>query len=179
MRHLRPALTLVVCAVTSVAAALTIGSIGELAVAARGTSGACLLLQTSEVRRLVGVSVHDGIPTQHREGTGTVRVCKWQPIKKVNKSGRLVSFAGLAESGPDVAAAYNTVKSNDRRNIPISGLGDDAFLETNDNLRMLVGGRVLTVQIARYNQENISFTSVQGVLTAAAREALARLSMVP
>lgn len=178
MGHLRPAITLVVCAVT-VAFTLTIGSIGELAAAAPATSGACLLLQASEVRHLVRVPVHDGVLTKHGEGTGTVQVCKWEPVKKLNKSGLLVHFAVLVESGPDIAASYNEVKSNDNRNIPISGLGDDAFLETNDNLRILVGGRVLTVQIARYNQENISFKNVQGLLTAAARTALPRLNMVP
>jgi hypothetical protein len=131
------------------------------------------------VQRLVRVRVRAGVPTtQTSEGTGPVQVCTWEPTKAVHKSGRLVTFAVIVETGPGVAAAYGAVKAHDRRNLPIAGLGDDAFLETNDNLRILVGERVLTVHISRYDEENLSFESVRRLLTSAARLALPRLGLV-
>ena len=109
---------------------------------------ACKYLTTREAGRILGTPSGSGESTSI-SGTES---CTWKAKKKGTgglKGQPLQLEVGLA-TGAEAVAEYQQEKAEDPDDTEaVPGFGDDAFLQSND-LHVLVGGRVVTVELHNY-----------------------------
>jgi hypothetical protein len=178
-RPVRHWIRTVVCAVFVAAVALSAGTAAAAAAPAVAPKGACKLVTVREAGRILGTNTGSGKST-----TGTIagvknEVCEWKAKKKGTGGikGQPLELELVVQSGSAAVGTYQTEKAEDPDDTEaVPGLGDDAFIRDLD-LHILVGERVLTVELHNYRYpEPLTQQQIQQKEEEAARMALGRLT---
>lgn len=165
------------------AAALAAGvALAATPASARTTApkGSCKLLTVREVGTILGTPAGSGKSSTKTVSGVKNEACKWQAKKKGTGGidGKPLSLEIAVESGGSAVDAYQSKKSEDPSEVtPVSGLGDDAFVEDfGQDLHVLAGERVLTVAMHNYRYPKpLTQQQIQQKEEDAARLAVGRL----
>jgi hypothetical protein len=139
--------------ILAIAAALTAGLMLAAAPAGASTTaaaqkGACKYLTTREAGTILGTRSGGGKSTSISETDS----CTWKTRKKGTGGlkGQPLQLEVSVATGSEAVADYQEEKAKDPTDTEaVTGLGDDAFVNDLD-LNVLVGDRVLTVELHNY-----------------------------